>query len=98
MTVSGINYPWTVFAGRPNYGCDFGRNQWDCHAGVTTHLDEVRDDFRIMAAEGFKVARWFVFADMTACMVIPLSHAGSLPAMASICGSLWNYTIRQSGI
>jgi hypothetical protein len=63
VTVSGINYPWTVFAGRPNYGCDFGRNQWDCHAGVTTHLDEVRDDFRIMAAEGFEVARWFVFAD-----------------------------------
>ena len=61
--VSGINYPWTIFQGRPNYGCDFGRNQWDSHAGVTAHLDEVRDDFRAMADLGIDVARWFVFTD-----------------------------------
>ena len=61
--ISGINYPWTVFQGRPNYGCDFGRNQWNSHAGVTAHLDEVREDFRVMAANGFEVVRWFVFTD-----------------------------------
>lgn len=61
--IIGINYPWTVFAGRPNYGCDFGRNQWSCHAGVTAHLDEVRADFDAMAATGVEVVRWFVFTD-----------------------------------
>lgn len=61
--VAGINYPWTVFQGKPNYGCDFGRNQWDCHAGVTAHLDRVRADFEAMAAMGVEVARWFVFTD-----------------------------------
>ena len=61
--ISGINYPWTVFQGRPNYGCDFGRNQWNSHAGVTAHLDEVREDFRVMAASGIDVVRWFVFTD-----------------------------------
>jgi hypothetical protein len=24
--IAGINYPWTVFQGKPNYGCDFGVN------------------------------------------------------------------------
>jgi hypothetical protein len=61
--ISGINYPWTIFQGQPNYGCDFGWNKWDSHAGVTTHLDEVRADFEGMAAAGFEVARWFVFTD-----------------------------------
>lgn len=61
--IHGINYPWTVFQGRPNYGCDFGRNQWNGHAGVTAHADEVRDDFRVMAERGIEVARWFVFTD-----------------------------------
>jgi hypothetical protein len=61
--ISGINYPWTVFDGRPNYGCDFGRNRWGSHAGVTAHLDEVRADFEAMARAGFEVARWFVFTD-----------------------------------
>lgn len=61
--IHGINYPWTVFEGRPNYGCDFGRNQWNSHAGVTAHLDEVRDDFNAMAASGVEVVRWFVFTD-----------------------------------
>ena len=44
--ISGINYPWSVFQGKPNYGCDFGWNKWDSHAGVTAHLDEVRADFQ----------------------------------------------------
>jgi hypothetical protein len=61
--IAGINYPWTVFQGRPNYGCDFGRNQWNSHAGVTAHLDEVNADFAAMAAAGIEVARWFVFTD-----------------------------------
>lgn len=61
--ISGINYPWTVFQGKPNYGCDFGRNQWNCHAGVSAHPDEVRADFEAMAAMGVEVARWFVFTD-----------------------------------
>jgi hypothetical protein len=61
--VAGINYPWTIFEGRPNYGCDFGRNQWDSHAGVIAHIDEVRDDFRAMAEGGIEVVRWFVFTD-----------------------------------
>ena len=61
--IAGVNYPWTIYRGRPNYGCDFGRNQWNSHAGVTAHLDEVRADFASMAAAGFEVARWFVFTD-----------------------------------
>jgi hypothetical protein len=61
--IAGINYPWTVFEGKPNYGCDFGRNQWDSHAGVTAHPDDVRDDLRAMAALGAEVVRWFVFTD-----------------------------------
>jgi hypothetical protein len=61
--ISGINYPWTVFQGRPNYGCDFGRNRWHSHAGVTAHLGEVRADFDTMASAGIDVVRWFVFTD-----------------------------------
>ena len=61
--IAGINYPWTVFEGRPNYGCDFGRNQWNSHAGVTAHSDEVEADFAAMASAGMEVARWFVFTD-----------------------------------
>ena len=61
--IAGINYPWTVFEGKPNYGCDFGLNKWNCHAGVTAHPDEVRADFSTMAAMGVEVARWFVFTD-----------------------------------
>jgi hypothetical protein len=61
--IAGINYPWTIYQGRPNYGCDFGRNQWDSQAGVTAHVDEVRADFEAMRAAGFEVARWFVFTD-----------------------------------
>jgi hypothetical protein len=61
--ISGINYPWSVFQGRPNYGCDFGRNQWNSHTGVTAHLAEVRADFVAMANAGIEVVRWFVFTD-----------------------------------
>ena len=52
--IAGINYPWTVFDGRANYGCDFGRNKWDSHAGVTAHADDVRADFAAMAAAGHR--------------------------------------------
>jgi len=61
--IAGINYPWTMVAGRPNYGCDFGRNIWNSHTGVSTHVDEVRADFSAMAAMGTEVVRWFVFTD-----------------------------------
>lgn len=61
--IFGINYPWTMFQGRANYGCDFGRNIWNSHTGVSLHVDEVRADFAAMAAMGVEVARWFVFTD-----------------------------------
>ena len=61
--ISGINYPWTIYQGKPNYGCDFGRNKWDSHTGVTTHLPDVRADFAAMRAAGYDVTRWFVFTD-----------------------------------
>ncbi len=59
----GVNYPWTVFHGKPNYGCDFGANIWQSHSGVTAHLDVVRQDFAAMAAAGARIVRWFVFTD-----------------------------------
>jgi hypothetical protein len=61
--IAGINYPWTVFQGKPNYGCDFGRNRWDSHTGVSVNRESVRDDFTAMARGGIEVARWFVFTD-----------------------------------
>jgi hypothetical protein len=61
--ISGINYPWTIYQGKPNYGCDFGRNKWNSDAGVTAHPEDVRTDFEAMAAAGFEVTRWFVFTD-----------------------------------
>jgi hypothetical protein len=61
--ITGINYPWTVYQGKPNYGCDFGSNKWNSHAGVTAHSEDVRADFEAMAAAGFEVTRWFVFTD-----------------------------------
>jgi hypothetical protein len=61
--IRGINYPWTVFDGRANYGCDFGRNKWNSHTGVTAHLDDVRADFKAMSGAGVEVGRWFVFTD-----------------------------------
>ena len=61
--IDGINYPWTIYEGRANYGCDFGRHKWNGHTGVTAHADEVRADFAAMAAASIDVARWFVFTD-----------------------------------
>ena len=61
--IAGINYPWSVVNGVPNYGCDFGRNIWSSHTGVSTHLDEVRVEFSEMSAMGTEVVRWFVFTD-----------------------------------
>ena len=61
--IRGINYPWTVFDGRANYGCDFGRNKWNSHTGVTAHVDDVRADMRVMRAAEIEVIRWFVFTD-----------------------------------
>ena len=61
--IFGINYPWTVFEGRSNYGCDFGRNIWNSHTGVSMHVAEVRADFAAMGETGLEVARWFVFSD-----------------------------------
>ena len=61
--IHGINYPWTVFQGKQNYGCDFGWNRWNSHVGVTTHIADVRADFAAMAAAGIEVTRWFVFTD-----------------------------------
>ncbi len=61
--IAGINYPWTVFQGKQNYGCDFGWNKWNSHVGVTTHLDDVRADFDAIKTAGYEVTRWFVFTD-----------------------------------
>lgn len=61
--IRGINYPWTVFDGRANYGCDFGRNKWQSHTGVTANLPAVGADFAALAAARIEVARWFVFTD-----------------------------------
>jgi hypothetical protein len=61
--VTGINYPWTLFQGRPNYGCDFGVNIWGSHAGVTAHERDLRRDFATIAGIGVDVVRWSVFTD-----------------------------------
>jgi hypothetical protein len=61
--IRGINYPWTAFDGRANYGCDFGRNKWNSHTGVSMHAQEVGADFEVMRAAHIDVARWFVFTD-----------------------------------
>ncbi len=60
---AGINYPWSVLDGKPNFGCDFGSNIWRCHAGVTAHREDVRGDFAGMAAMDVTIARWFVLTD-----------------------------------
>lgn len=61
--IRGINYPWTVFDNRANYGCDFGRNKWDSHTGVTANLPAVGADFAALGAARIEVVRWFVFTD-----------------------------------
>lgn len=59
----GCNYPWSTDGATVFYGLDFGANIWGSHLGVSTRLDPVRRDFEQMAALGFVVVRWFVFAD-----------------------------------
>lgn len=61
--IFGINYPWTMFEGRANYGGDFGANIWNSHTGVSKHAGEVRADLEAMAGAGVEVVRWFVFTD-----------------------------------
>ena len=60
---AGLNYPWSRFHGKNNYGCDFGLNVWGSHGGVSAHADEIGHDFAAIAATGARVARWFVFTD-----------------------------------
>ena len=61
--VHGVNYPWSTDGETVFYGLDFGINVWGSHLGVTTRRDAIARDFEQMAALGFVVARWFVFAD-----------------------------------
>jgi len=59
----GCNYPWSTDGTTVFYGLDFGANVWGSHLGVSTRRAAVAADFARMAALGFTVARWFVFAD-----------------------------------
>ena len=59
----GCNYPWSTDGTTVFYGLDFGANVWGSHLGVSTRRAAVAADFSRMAALGFVVARWFVFAD-----------------------------------
>lgn len=59
----GCNYPWSTDGSTIFYGLDFGANVWGSHLGVSTRRVAVATDFARMAALGFTVARWFVFAD-----------------------------------
>jgi hypothetical protein len=59
----GCNYPWSTDGTSIYYGMDFGANVWGSHAGVSTRRLAVAADFAKMAALGFTVVRWFVFAD-----------------------------------
>ena len=59
----GCNYPWSTDGATVYYGLDFGANVWGSHLGVSTRRRDVERDFETMAALGFRVARWFVFAD-----------------------------------
>jgi hypothetical protein len=59
----GCNYPWSTDGHVIYYGLDFGANVWGSHLGVSTRRTAVARDFAEMAALGFTVARWFLFAD-----------------------------------
>src|SRR5690348_15932741 len=63
MFCHGCNYPWSTDGQTVFYGLDFGANVWGSHLGVSTRREAVAGDFAAMAALGFTVARWFVFAD-----------------------------------
>jgi hypothetical protein len=59
----GCNYPWSTDGATIYYGLDFGANVWGSHLGVSTRRPAIARDFADMAALGFRVVRWFVFAD-----------------------------------
>jgi len=59
----GCNYPWSTDGSTVYYGLDFGANVWGSHLGISTRRAAIAHDFDQMAALGFCVARWFVFAD-----------------------------------
>jgi hypothetical protein len=59
----GCNYPWSTDGATVFYGMDFGANVWGSHLGVSTRRAAVAADFSRMAALGFTIVRWFVFAD-----------------------------------
>jgi len=59
----GCNYPWSTDGSTIYYGLDFGANVWGSHLGVSTRRPAIERDFAAMAAMGFRVVRWFVFAD-----------------------------------
>ena len=59
----GCNYAWSTDGATVFYGMDFGANVWGSHLGVSTRRAAVSRDFADMAALGFLVVRWFVFAD-----------------------------------
>ena len=59
----GCNYPWSTDGSTIYYGLDFGANIWGSHLGVSTRRPAIEHDFTSMAALGFRVARWFLFAD-----------------------------------
>lgn len=61
--IHGCNYPWSTDGTTIFYGLDFGANVWGSHLGVSTRRPAIERDFEEMAALGFRVARWFVFAD-----------------------------------
>jgi len=73
----GCNYPWSTDGTTVFYGMDFGANVWGSHVGVSTRRAAVAADFARMAALGFTVARWFVFADGRTGI---LFDAGGMPA------------------
>ena len=59
----GCNYPWSTDGSTVYYGLDFGANVWGSHLGVSTRRAAIERDFAAMAEMGFRVVRWFVFAD-----------------------------------
>ena len=59
----GCNYPWSTDGSTIYYGLDFGANVWGSHLGVSTRRPAIERDFDEMASMGFRIARWFVFAD-----------------------------------
>jgi hypothetical protein len=73
----GCNYPWSTDGATVYYGLDFGANVWGSHLGVSTRRAAIERDFEEMAAMGFIVARWFVFADGRSGIVY---DSGGMPA------------------